>query len=1051
MKQSHSLAEADVLVSMQSQEPLASRSNGHNPSTDEPSPQRLTTKPSFKDSAYESLVGSKDGAGSSLSSSTEEKHSSSRGRPFPGTGLLVFTDKVIESSKLKRYEEVMDEINIRLVERKAGWNRGNPYPSGFGTEIRVLGKSETEAAPYLVVLCSPNRCKQVRNLLKSKRVRKLYDKQGLKIIVVEHPPRMTSAVLDIDVCLNNAPTSNQITFCGSPILLADKSHGPSRGPTRKVTFGGIIEVTFEDGRSIQYGMTAGHAIEDLLSASRAKSSKVDNLVDLHSLQDQDPAQAQQSASLASADDWEWESSYDAWDSAEHIPIASILDNNSLPNVIAESESPLHDWALFEMRSGKPNVLHTLDSSEPDEAKPLIIAARPSFGDNSWDPVIMIGSLGLKTGRLSNLPGAIMRGNSKSFVKTYMLEIDEGYGKSSNWLCPLHNVPTDHFAEVCEGDSGAWVVYQAGLQVYGHVVATDILGDAYVMPAVDTLDEIRDCMGAKFVRLPRVGDITHDTTAIFKVPLTATSLEQQNSLREISIASVMHQNGSSSGTPFILPSTDRTGFRAATFEALEVDTTDFKTVTHLPDISYPLSKPPIPPLSVDFQEFRGYSELKRVQARSPNTPSELEDDSFLKSGLSATPQLGDHNSSKIYRGPSETGQSFDLKGVSKLLGKQNLFIFEKEIAKDAIKGFKKARQQLETLLIEQIQSTPQTGLEPSVVIQIQTLGRNESEATPHLVILCSPKRCKRIRRLVNSSRVRKICEADRAFPPLEMQVLGCSPQMRSAYQEVDTGAKSAIARAIVQNSSHGGRRMLNHNHESLSLFQSPGYDGNGRSAVGHVYDHAADEYVAPASDNSKDENKYAASLRMKSGEDEPSAKPRKLKNLPSSCTPPSPQQEPDNPIPPADSSTVDPTLRSAGLTRERRYKGWDSVFWNSQRQNREPDSQSFVDCERSSGAFGDTLEIFLQDYEDSSLDDKVEDVRDFCKGASLEELKAGQGASGLQHTAWLDDRSCPTTDGIPGTREYKNPLTATRLYDLLSLRVSDKSYLLPSGNLKLIQR
>ncbi|KAH8773329.1 hypothetical protein BGZ57DRAFT_763572, partial [Hyaloscypha finlandica] len=80
-------------------------------------------------------------------------------------------------------------------------------------------------------------------------------------------------------------------------------------------------------------------------------------------------------------------------------------------------------------------------------------------------------------------------------------MDEGYGKSSNWLCPLHNIPADHFPEVCDGDSGAWVVYQAGLQVYGHVVATDILGDAYVMPAVDTLDEIRDCMGAKFVRLP----------------------------------------------------------------------------------------------------------------------------------------------------------------------------------------------------------------------------------------------------------------------------------------------------------------------------------------------------------------------------------------------------------------------------------------------------------------------------------------------------------------------------------------------------------------------
>jgi hypothetical protein len=187
-------------------------------------------------------------------------------------------------------------------------------------------------------------------------------------------------------------------------------------------------------------------------------------------------------------------------------------------------------------------------------------------------------------------------------------------------------------------------------------------------------------------------------------------------------------------------------------------------------------------------------------------------------------------------------------------------------------------------------------------------------------------------------------------------------MRSAYQEVDIGAKSAIARAIDQNSSHGGRRTLNYNYESLALFQSPGYDGNGRSAVGHVYDHAADEYAAPASNNLKDENKYAASLRTKSGEDEPSAKPRKLENLPSSCTPPSPQQGPDNPIPPTDSSTVDPTLRSAGLTREKCYKGWDSVFSNSQRQNRRY-SQSFVDYKRSIlGAFAPHLMTWLKTYE-----------------------------------------------------------------------------------------
>jgi hypothetical protein len=60
---------------------------------------------------------------------------------------------------------------------------------------------------------------------------------------------MISAILDIDVCLNNAPTANQITFCGSLITLVNKSHGPSCIRKRKVTFGGVIEAIFEDGSS----------------------------------------------------------------------------------------------------------------------------------------------------------------------------------------------------------------------------------------------------------------------------------------------------------------------------------------------------------------------------------------------------------------------------------------------------------------------------------------------------------------------------------------------------------------------------------------------------------------------------------------------------------------------------------------------------------------------------------------------------------------------------------------------------------------------------------
>jgi hypothetical protein len=59
--------------------------------------------------------------------------------------------------------------------------------------------------------------------------------------------------------------------------------------------------------------------------------------------------------------------------------------------------------------------------------------------------------------------------------------------------------------VCDGDSGSWVVHRAAPHLYGHVVATDALGDAYVLPAPDTFNNIRECLGAISVQLPNGSD------------------------------------------------------------------------------------------------------------------------------------------------------------------------------------------------------------------------------------------------------------------------------------------------------------------------------------------------------------------------------------------------------------------------------------------------------------------------------------------------------------------------------------------------------------------
>ena len=55
------------------------------------------------------------------------------------------------------------------------------------------------------------------------------------------------------------------------------------------------------------------------------------------------------------------------------------------------------------------------------------------------------------------------------------------------------------------------MHHAAPELYGHVVATDAFGDAYVIPAPDTLKNIQECMGAAAVTLPTHKDFTTTTS------------------------------------------------------------------------------------------------------------------------------------------------------------------------------------------------------------------------------------------------------------------------------------------------------------------------------------------------------------------------------------------------------------------------------------------------------------------------------------------------------------------------------------------------------------
>lgn len=58
----------------------------------------------------------------------------------------------------------------------------------------------------------------------------------------------------------------------------------------------------------------------------------------------------------------------------------------------------------------------------------------------------------------------------------------------------------------KGHSGAWVVEAHTSKVYGHVVASDALGDGYIIPMLNILACIRAVTGAKVVDLATTLDV-----------------------------------------------------------------------------------------------------------------------------------------------------------------------------------------------------------------------------------------------------------------------------------------------------------------------------------------------------------------------------------------------------------------------------------------------------------------------------------------------------------------------------------------------------------------
>jgi hypothetical protein len=81
--------------------------------------------------------------------------------------------------------------------------------------------------------------------------------------------------------------------------------------------------------------------------------------------------------------------------------------------------------------------------------------------------------------------------------------------------------------VIDGDCGSLVVDQETLEIFGHVVASNPLGEAYVVPLQSTFHQIRDALGAKDLVLPNPGPLTENLIAHYSKTIGSDVADGEN--------------------------------------------------------------------------------------------------------------------------------------------------------------------------------------------------------------------------------------------------------------------------------------------------------------------------------------------------------------------------------------------------------------------------------------------------------------------------------------------------------------------------------------------
>ncbi|KAI4665566.1 uncharacterized protein J4E78_003028 [Alternaria triticimaculans] len=338
---------------------------------------------------------------------------------IPGTDLYIYK-KAYNKDALRHGRGVRHAIEGKIQEDV--FAKDPSRPRDVSIELRMVGKTFDAAKLHVLIFCAADLAESLEAIIKLPVVFELRRSSRetvpqLDITVVPRPIRLASDDFTIDACGQRAFFARHRTYCGSPVILRTNLKQPSQTLARKATFGGVLKVTYGSGETGFHGMTAGHAVKELLQECTAVLPGM---------------RTEPSTKRNGFDPLEW--------IADDDVLGRVLLPPVFPGVAAGRSTLTHDWALFDVATLLPNMVTRIQHAPAHESeglqdRPILIAEKPHFPDDISAAVQLLGATeGPRDGELSSLPARLWLSHNECFVDAYMLNLAQGDGQNSLLIC-----------------------------------------------------------------------------------------------------------------------------------------------------------------------------------------------------------------------------------------------------------------------------------------------------------------------------------------------------------------------------------------------------------------------------------------------------------------------------------------------------------------------------------------------------------------------------------------------------------------------------------------